>query len=195
MDIAIRQPMTVGEFLDWEERQELRYEFDGQRAIAMNGGTFAHEIIGEAIRAALRERLRGRPGHALGPSMKIDVGHGIRYPDAFVSLSSVTPTTTIMPEPVIVFEVISPGSAKTDRYSKLREYQSTPSIQQYVIFEQDSVAATVFTRSGDMWDTRVLFRADSLSMPAIGVDIRISEIYVDLDLPDLDDENDPPPTA
>jgi hypothetical protein len=29
MNIALRKPMTLEQFLAWEERQELRYEFDG----------------------------------------------------------------------------------------------------------------------------------------------------------------------
>ena len=29
---------SVSEFISWEERQELRWEFDGVRAVAMNGG-------------------------------------------------------------------------------------------------------------------------------------------------------------
>src|SRR5271170_8132175 len=37
--------MTLESFLPWEERQELRYEFDGFRPIAMTGGTFAHAQI------------------------------------------------------------------------------------------------------------------------------------------------------
>ena len=28
MSVALQKPMTLAEFLDWEERQELRYEFD-----------------------------------------------------------------------------------------------------------------------------------------------------------------------
>jgi hypothetical protein len=42
--------MTVTEFLAWEERQELRWEFDGFQAVAMTGGTMAHEVIGDNIR-------------------------------------------------------------------------------------------------------------------------------------------------
>ena len=30
MNVALRQPMSVEQFLAWEERQELRYEFDGR---------------------------------------------------------------------------------------------------------------------------------------------------------------------
>ena len=37
MDVALRQRMSVAEFLAWEERQELRYEFDGFQAYAMVG--------------------------------------------------------------------------------------------------------------------------------------------------------------
>ncbi len=48
----------------------------------------------------------------------------------------------------MVFEVISPGTSRTDRIDKLREYQATASIQRYVILEQDSIGATVFSRLG-----------------------------------------------
>ena len=34
MNIALRKPMTLAEFLAWEERQELRYEFDGFHLVA-----------------------------------------------------------------------------------------------------------------------------------------------------------------
>ena len=42
---ALAKPMTLESFLAWEERQELRYEFDGFRPIAMTGGTYSHAQI------------------------------------------------------------------------------------------------------------------------------------------------------
>ncbi len=50
MSIALEKPMTLAEFLDWEERQELRYEFDGFQPLAMTGGTAAAR--GDRRRAA-----------------------------------------------------------------------------------------------------------------------------------------------
>ena len=38
MSVALRNPMTLPEFLAWEERQPLRYEFDGGGPVAMTGG-------------------------------------------------------------------------------------------------------------------------------------------------------------
>ena len=39
MNLAVRKPMTLAEFLAWEERQEQRYEFDGSEPVAMAGGS------------------------------------------------------------------------------------------------------------------------------------------------------------
>jgi len=68
----------------------------------------------------------------------------IRYPDASVNCTQGRPGDTIVPAPVVVFEILSPSTSRTDRIEKLREYQATPSIQRYVILEQDSSAAMVF---------------------------------------------------
>ena len=35
-------PMTLAQFLEWEERQPLRYEFDGIGPVAMTGGSVGH---------------------------------------------------------------------------------------------------------------------------------------------------------
>ena len=37
--------MSLEEFLAWEERQELRWEFDGFAPVAMTGGTAEHSAI------------------------------------------------------------------------------------------------------------------------------------------------------
>jgi Uma2 family endonuclease len=181
--------MSLEDFLVWEERQTLRYEFDGWQPVAMTGGTVAHELIGGALRALLREQLRGKACRAVGPTLKIEVMGRIRYPDAFVYCSPVVPGSTLIREPVVVFEVLSPGTSRIDRIEKLREYQATPSIQRYVILEQDSIAAMVFERRSAGWVVQPLTEADRLVMPEIDVDLALSEIYADVDLPPLPEDD------
>ncbi len=60
MNLAVRKPMTLAEFLAWEERQPLRYEFDGFGPVAMTGGTFAHAAIQRNLALAVGGRLRGK---------------------------------------------------------------------------------------------------------------------------------------
>src|ERR1700749_2946368 len=167
MSSAAVQAMTIEQFLTWEECQALRYEFDGWQPVAMTGGTDAHEAIGGNLRAQLQGFLRGKLCRVRGPTLKIEVMGRIRYPDAFVYCTPVPPGETVIREPVVVFEVLSPGPSRTDRIEKLREYQASPSIQRYVILEQDSIAVTVFARHEAGWDGRALTAGETLTMPEI----------------------------
>ena len=183
MNVALRRPMSLPEFLAWEERQEPRFEFDGFQPVAMTGGTFAHEIIGNTLRRKLGERLSGSPCRAVGPTMKVEVMGHIRYPDAFVTCTQAPRDATVIRDPVVVFEVLSPSTSRTDRIEKLREYQATSSIRSYVILEQDSVAATLFARHDGEWVVRALTGDDTLALPDIGVELPLGDIYADVDLP------------
>jgi Uma2 family endonuclease len=189
MNVALRKPMTLPQFLAWEERQELRFEFDGFQPVAMPDVTVAHDMIGNTLRALLAERLRGKPGRVRGPPLKIDVAGRIRYPDAFVYCTPVPPSESVIKDPVVVFEVLSPGTSRTDRIEKLREYQATPSIQCYIILEQDSIAAAEFVRHGTDWVAYALIAEDTLRMPEIDVELPLAEIYVDVDVPSSNPED------
>lgn len=188
MSDALRRPMTTEAFLDWEERQEARWEFDGVRPVAMTGGSAEHEIVGATLRAVLRERLRGGPCRVWGPTMKVQVQGRIRYPDAFVACTPVPRGATVAPDHgrnsvspvVVVFEVLSPGTSRADRIEKLREYQAMPSILRYVILEQDGPGASVFARQDGAWTARALTGGDVLAMPEIGVEVPLAEVYADL---------------
>ncbi len=186
MSSAVRQPMTIAEFLAWEERQELRFEFNGWEPVAMTGGTDRHEAIGGTLRTLLQGQLRGKPCRVRGPTLKIEVMGRIRYPDAFVYCAPVSSSETVIREPVVVFEVVSPSTSRTDRIEKLREYQATPSIQRYVILEQESIAAIVFMRLGAGWDARPLTAGELLAMPEIDVTLPLSDIYADVELPGIE---------
>lgn len=183
MNVVHRRSMSLEEFLAWEERQERPFEFDGFGPVAMNGGTFAHDRITFNVQKALDARLQGKPCRPCGPNVKIVVAGRVRYPDVIVTSKPVGLAATVVDEPVIVFEVVSEDTARTDRIEKLREYQATASIRRYVILEQKSIGANVFVRSGDLWIAAPLSDNDTLSMPEIGVDIPLAEFYAGLDMP------------
>ena len=91
MTIALAQPITVEQFLDWEDRQELRHEFDGTRVFSMTGGTRAHSSIQVGLLRALGNHLDGKPCHPHGSELKIKLAASSRYPDAFVTCMPVPP--------------------------------------------------------------------------------------------------------
>ncbi len=184
MSVAVRQPMTLAEFLAWEEGQELRWEFDGFQPVAMTGGTVEHEVIGGNIRVALQNRLGVGRCRAYGSTLKIEVAGRIRYPDAFVVCTPGAPRSTVVRDPVVVFEVVSPDTTYTDQFEKLREYGATPSIQRYVMLEQDAIAAVVYVRKGTDLVVETLAADETLRMPEIGIEVPMTEFYVGVELPE-----------
>ncbi len=185
MNVALRQPMTVEEFLDWEGRQELRYEFDGFQPVAMTGGTRAHDAIQVNVVIALGSRLRGKSCRVNGSNLKIEVMGSIRYPDAYVTCGSIQLDGMVAPDPVVIFEVLSKGTARTDRIVKNHEYASTSSVQRYVMLEQAQIAGTMFERVGDDWVGHLLGANSILTMPEIGIELPLAELYEGLDMANL----------
>lgn len=187
MNVTLRPRLTKEEFLAWEERQELRYEFDGHKVTAMVGATQAHELIVANILFSMKLRLRGGPCRVFGSGMKIEAAGSIRYPDATVACGPVQPRERLLTSPLIVFEVESDSTALLDQSVKNPEYEATPSIMRYVMLSQDSVAATVFARVDGVWaGSLATDPAKVLAMPEIGAEVPLGEFYegVTLSVPD-----------
>jgi Uma2 family endonuclease len=179
MNVALRRPMSLDEFLAWEARQELRYEFDGLQALAMVGGTAAHSLIASNIEAALRSRLR-EGCRVFRSDMKLRLAHSIRYPDVMVVCSPFAARATFVTDPVLVFEVLSESTGLTDRIVKAREYRDAPSIARYVLVEQGGIGATVFERPD--WRGQPLEGPEArLALPEIGAELMLGEFYVGID--------------
>lgn len=188
MNVALRRPMTLAEFLDWEDRQPLRYEFDGFRPVAMTGGTAAHAAIQRNLLFRLTGALRGKPCQPYGSELKIEVAGHIRYPDAFVVCTPVPNDANIVRDPVVVFEILSTGTAHVDLTIKNEEYRATPSIQHYVIIEQTQAGAVMFSRKGEDWVAATFRLADTIALSVVGVSLAMAALYERLGLPPDDAE-------
>jgi Uma2 family endonuclease len=178
MSFALSKPMTLAEFLAWEERQAARHEFDGVRPVAMTGGTRAHATIEVNFAIVIGGRLRGGPCRFYGSDLKIRTGDDrIRDSDGFVACAAGESASTVVSDPVIIFEVLSPTTAALDRIVKAREYQATPSVQRYVMLEQDRIGATVYARIGEGWTHEILIADSTLDLPEIGIALPLAELY------------------
>jgi Uma2 family endonuclease len=143
----------------------------------MTGGTAGHSAIQRNLSIALGTRLRGNPCQVYTVDLKVRAAGSIRYPDAFVVCRPVPRTATVVDDPLVVFEVLSPSTASVDHFVKNREYRDTPSIRRYVMLEQDVIGATVFERAGDDWVGHVLGADAVLDMPEIGIQVPLAEFY------------------
>ncbi len=186
MNVALQRPWTLEQFLGWAGAQDGRYEFDGERPVAMTGGNARHSRVTANIHAALRSRLRGTPCACYGPDPGVRTIAKVRYPDALVTCAAFPDTLQLAPDVQIIFEVLSPSSGQTDRIEKVREYAAVASMRRCVIVETRSPGLLVLHRRGadEPWTATALTADDTLFLPEIGIEIPVGELYETVDFPD-----------
>lgn len=177
---------TVEEYLEAEQRSEIRHEYLYGTIHAMAGGSKRHNAICGQIYRLFANRLGRGPCRAFIADVKVLVrtrlGEIFYYPDVMVGCDPTDRNDFYLERPSILFEVTSPSTEQTDRREKLTAYQSLASLEHYVIVSQDTRSAEWFRRAGDGWE-RILLAdpGDALGFDGPGVELTLGEIYEGID--------------
>ena len=174
--------MSLDEFLAWEREQPMRYEYAGGAATMMTGGSLDHSTIASNLWTVLNQLLRPRNCRAFRGDAKVIANNSIRYPDLSVTCSLVRGSDDIVPEPLLVVEVISPSTEREDRGRKKFDYMATPSIRQYAIVEQEERRVDLYTRTNDGWINEVVTGEASLDLSSLGIVLSLAALYEDTEL-------------
>ncbi len=174
--------VSVVEYLHDEEQSDVKHEYLNGVVHAMAGGTLGHSIITQKILLALGTRLRGKQCRPFGSDAAVHFSqaHDERYyyPDATVTCGPFDPAARAIETPVVIFEVLSPSTARIDRTEKKDAYLACKSLQHYILVEPDRVEAVIYTREGEGWKTTFYNElTDALSLSAIEVSLPLAEIY------------------
>ena len=176
---AVPRPWTVLEFLDWERRQPGRHERVGGLVVARVGGTANHARIKGNLYSAIRSALSGLASCEVfveGP--KVIAGDNLTYPDLVVTCAPVAGKDDVVPDPVIVIEVMSRSTADYDRSGKWLGYQQLATLDQYILVSQEEARIEAYLRREHSWDYGVLTGLDGvLDLRAIKAVVPIAEIY------------------
>jgi Uma2 family endonuclease len=182
MDTVLADAWTTDRFLAWEDKQEGKHEFDGQRVIPMTGGSVAHQRIVFNLCLSLMGLLGEKPLTVLH-EMRIRMGVVVRYPDVVLCSTPLDQTTRTLTDAVAIFEVLSDDTATTDRVDKLLDYATLPSLRCYVLLEQTAIAATLFQRvPGGVWVASV-HTGGTLALAGPDIALSLPELYRGLSFP------------
>ena len=177
--------MTREQFLDWDGHLDGRWKFDGARPIPMDGNSCGHSFIVTRVAYALLKRLDGTGWDVLVDCGLATGGGKGRYPDIQVTRAKRPASAKLISGTAAAFEVLSPGSVRTDRVDKVQEYAAVSSIRRYVIVEQDAPVLTVLHRAdgGAGWSALPLTAGEILELPELGTAVPVDEIYAGLTFP------------
>jgi Uma2 family endonuclease len=188
MSEAAVKRMTLAEFLRWEDGTDTRYELLGGSPVAMAPPAIAHGILALRLGARMDAALRSR-SPCFGQSEA-----GIARPDrndtCYIADLAVTCTPPergqqLLQDPLLIVEILSPGTALYDRQTKVSDYRRIPSVQEILLIDSTSIFAEVLRREGDRWITEIVRGPQAtLSLASIGLTAALSELYEGIDLPD-----------
>jgi Uma2 family endonuclease len=174
------RPRSLADFLTWEGQQPERYERVGGVVRMMTGGTIDHNRIALNVVDVLRRQLRGSDCEAFVNDVKVVTPEeDVMYPDVVVVCGEIPGKATWVETAVIVVEVLSASTAERDHGPKRWAYQTIPSLQHYVLIDQNEAAAEVASRNDDGSWRSVLHRGldARLRLDALGVELGLDEIF------------------
>jgi Uma2 family endonuclease len=178
--------LAVGDYLEGERFSEVRHEYIGGEVHAMAGASEAHNLIALNLASALHAHLRGKRCRAYIHDMKVRLevaGDDIfYYPDLMVACDPRDTDRYFKRHPLVLVEVLSPETERTDRREKFLGYQRLETLAEYVLVAQDKVEVTVFRRANG-WQPEVIRQeAAALRLDAVEFALPLGELYRDVEL-------------
>lgn len=171
------RPISVEEYLEGEKRADVKHEFVDGDVYAMVGVSAAHNLICGAFHGALSLHLRGTACRTFIADVKLRVGNNFYYPDVFVTCDRADIDPYVMTLPVLIVEVLSPGTAIRDSHEKLLVYRTIVSLREYVLVEQDKREVRVHRRVGAGWETATCAGDQSIDLASVNLTLPLDEIY------------------
>ncbi len=178
----LKTKISVEDYLAGEESSPVKYEYVYGEVYAMAGASDNHNRIVGSIHAALFNHLRNSPCEPFMGDMKVRVSpHVYYYPDVLVSCEENPENPYFRNEPILTVEVISPSTQEIDRREKLLFYQQMPSVQEYVVVEQQKMLIEIHRRQSDgHWITYYFNHenmGEEVEFQSVGLTMTLGEIY------------------
>ncbi|OHU85070.1 MULTISPECIES: Uma2 family endonuclease [Pseudoalteromonas] len=163
-------------YLLGESTSTVKHELIDGQVYAMAGASANHERICQNMARKLGNHLEDSPCEPFGSDMKVRVRDNFYYPDVLVDCNFDESEPYFTTTPVIIVEVISRSTRKMDEKVKLLEYINIPTLEEYVVIEQDIADVTVYRKSDD-WRSTHYFLGEDFYLKSIDCTVSVADIY------------------
>jgi Uma2 family endonuclease len=182
----VQQFISEDEYLQGEMIAEIRHEYIDGEVYAMAGASRNHQRLVGNLHTALNLHLTDMPCEPFASDLKIKAEHCFFYPDLAVVCDDEQGDDYYTEKPTLIVEVLSKNTRRNDKTVKLAAYKTLPSLQEYVLIEQDHVEVEVMRRSQN-WFPEHYFLGDEVEFESVGLSIGVAELYHRVDNEDMRD--------
>lgn len=174
--------LTVEEYLAAELKSDVRHEYLGGYLYAMAGGKNAHQAIASNFIISLGGQLRGNPCQTYNSDTKLRIQSASHtrfyYPDGSVVCDANDPADTFQDKPIVIAEVLSESTRRNDEGEKREAYLTIPSLQVYLLIEQDKPQVVVYRRADQGFTTELYEGLDAvIPLSEVEAELALAELY------------------
>ena len=162
------------DYLEGEKLSDIKHEYMNGEVFAMSGAHANHNYIAGNFHTALNVHLKGKPCRPYISDMKVKIASNYFYPDVLVDCSDVDGYFT--ETPTLIVEVLSKSTRRMDETTKRMLYLQIPTLQEYILVEQDIVRIEVARRS-EGWQPMRYFLGDEVVLESVGLTLKVEDIY------------------
>jgi len=171
--------VTLADYLKAERETEAKNEYVDGHVYAMGGVSETHNTIAHTFGAAIDNALSD-DCRAWQSDMKV-IGHNrgkdfAYYPDIMVACGENTGDQYVRTNPLLIVEVLSPSTKRTDLTEKLDNYTNIASLLEYVVVSQETPHIIVYRRRAS-WQPTAYSAHDELTLESIELSIPVARIY------------------
>lgn len=171
------EKMSVADYLHSELTRDSKHEYLDGDIYAMAGASKNHQRIIINLTGAFSQHLKNTPCDTFASDIKVRIGDiAFFYPDVIVACQADDNNDYYAEKPTLIVEVLSKSTRRHDETTKRRLYQTLPSLQEYVLIEQDIVDVEVCRRSQG-WQSEHYFMGDDVTFEAIALTLSVHDIY------------------
>ncbi|KPQ39963.1 MAG: putative protein conserved in cyanobacteria [Phormidium sp. OSCR] len=181
---AQQQLYSVEEYLELETRASERHEYSNGAIIPMAGGSPRHNRIKVNLIVALGVALQDTPYQVFDSDQRLWIRETrtFTYADVVVVREPIITAdhdTTAITNPKLIVEVLSDSTGNDDRSQKFVTYRSLPSVQDYLLIEQNSVQVEQYMKQGDRHGLLAIHgdRHATIPLASIPVEMAIADLY------------------
>lgn len=179
-----KQYYTKDEYLEMEAAAPYKSEYYGGEIFAMAGGTPAHSLICVNLIRRIAEAVDNKNCRCFESNMKLDIpaADAFVYPDIMAVCGEIRfaeNTRDTITNPVLIVEVLSPGTESFDRGKKFEYYRSIPSLKEYVLVSQEKqIVEVYFRQEGGSWLYTVAEGTDkTVFLNSVEYEIALKDVY------------------
>ncbi len=178
--------LSEADYLRLEEESETKHEYVDGVIYAMAGGKNRHGFIADNCYGHLWARLRKSRCRPFSSDTKVKVQQArsadYYYPDCGVVCDKNSDSDVFQEKPVLLIEVLSTSTRRTDQKEKRDAYLSISSLHTYLLIEQDRPEVRIYERQDDdQFSNTIVTGLDQvIDLPKLDTSLALAEIYEDI---------------